>query len=204
MRSLILDPILEAQFLAERKATGADRYDEVWDGIYNAVPKVDDEHQALVTGLSSTLCQSVSWTALGDVRAGTNVTNRTDNWTQNYRCPDVAVFLRNTRAENRDTHWLGGPDLAVEVISRHDRSREKLDFYAKVGTRELLIVDRYPWALELYRLGAGKLELVAVSTPGDPKVLVSQVVPLSWQIVPGKDRPGIAVTHADGKQQWTI
>ena len=198
------DPILTEKLIAERRATGADRYDEVWEGIYVMAPMANDEHQKLVTEIASVLYFSITRLGQGEVRAGVNVTDREDDWTQNLRCSDVAVFLDGAQAENRDTHWFGGPDFAVEIISPHDKSREKLDFYAKVGTRELLLVDRDPWALELYRLEHGKLNLVGRSTTGDPNALASQVVPFTWRLVAGSQRPQIHAAHSDGKQQWTI
>ena len=92
----------------------------------------------------------------------------------------------------------------MEIISPNDRAREKLEFYGKVNTRELLIVDRDPWTSELYRLQDKNLVLVAKSTLDDSAVLSSEVVPLSWQLIPDYKRPQIAVTHADGKQSWKI
>ena len=88
--------------------------------------------------------------------------------------------------------------------SRRARAREKLEFYAKVNTRELLIVDRDPWALELYRLQDKKLVLTAKSTLDDSAVLSSEVVPLSWQLIPGEKRPKIEVTHTDCEQSWNF
>ena len=76
---------------------------------------------------------------------GCNVSDQPERWKRNYRCPDVAVFLPGNPAEDRGTHWYGGPDFAAEVHSRFDRSRKKFGFYAKVGVRELLLVDRHPW-----------------------------------------------------------
>ncbi len=98
---------------------------------------------------------------------------RPSDWTKNYRCPDVLVFLPGNPAEDRGTHWLGGPDFAVEIMSRGDRSRKKLDFYAKVGVRELLLIDRRPWKLELYRRHDDRLELAALLEPGSPQSITS-------------------------------
>jgi Uma2 family endonuclease len=45
-----------------------------------------------------------------------------------------------------------GPDAVVEIHSPGDEAYEKLDFYAKVGVREVWIVDRdtkHPEILEL-------------------------------------------------------
>jgi Uma2 family endonuclease len=52
------------------------------------------------------------------------VTDRHDNWQKNFRCPDVVAFLKGNPAQNRDTHWLGGPDFAIEIVNPYDRARE--------------------------------------------------------------------------------
>jgi Uma2 family endonuclease len=198
------DPRLEQQLKAERQLTGADRFDEVWEGIYMMAPLADDEHQELQAKLTAVFQTVVGWSGLGLVRAGVNVSDRDDDWQFNYRCPDVVVFLPTTSAQNKGSHWLGGPDFAVEILSPDDRSRDKLDFYADVSVRELLLVDRSPWALELYRPGNGRLSLDATSTLNDPQVLRSQLMPLSFKLVPGSPRPSIEVLHSDGKQRWLV
>jgi hypothetical protein len=88
-------------------------------------------------------------------------------------------------------------------VSRGDRSRDKLDFYMKVGTRELFLVDRFPWALELYRLREGALVLVGISTANHPEFLTSEVLPLSFRLVEGDPRPRIEIVHVDGVQRWS-
>jgi Uma2 family endonuclease len=145
----------------------------------------------------------IGWTGLGLVRPGVNVSDQEEDWQQNFRCPDVVVYLSGTTAQNRDTYWLGGPDFLVEVISEYDKSRDKLDFYAKVGSREALFIDRSPWALELYRLVDGQLVLIGKSTPDDPIVLRSELLPLSFRLVAGDPRPRIEIIHSDGVQRWS-
>jgi Uma2 family endonuclease len=68
--------------------------------------------------------------------------------------------LESGQARNCGTHWVGGPDFVVEVVSFEDRTREKIGFYASIGARELLIVDRAPWQLEHYRLVSNSLVLI--------------------------------------------
>ena len=116
----------------------------------------------------------------------------------------MAVFLNDTRATNQGTHWFGGPDFAVEIVSPNDRTREKLDFYASVGTRELLIIDRDPWVLELYRLQNDQLALVDRSTTDNGTPLVSDTVPLTFRLIAGETRPNIDVVHKDGEPRWLI
>jgi Uma2 family endonuclease len=201
---MVLSPNTVKQILRQRQESGACRWDEVWDGEYIVMPEPDNLHQEIVTLLSTFFLLALDMGRLGRVLAGTNVTDQEEDWTHNYREPDVAVFLNGTAARNMRTHWLGGPDFAVEVISPQDWSRKKRDFYAKVGTRELLYVDRDPWALELYRLQEGELVPVSTSTPDRPEAIASAVLPLSFRLVAGEGRPRIEVVHNDGVQRWTI
>ena len=97
----------------------------------------------------------------------------------------------------------GGPDLAVEIVSPGEDPHEKLDFYARINTRELLIVDRNPWSLELYQLHSGQLQLAGRCDAAMPAVLASGVLPLTFQLQPGTGRPRIAVTHTATGQTWT-
>jgi Uma2 family endonuclease len=137
---------------------------------------------------------------LGKVRPGVNVSDRIDDWKYNYRIPDVAVFLNEGTAECYDTFWFGGPDFTTEIVSPDDRSRDKFDFYAKVGTRELLLIDRDPWRLKLHRLTEGEFALVGVSTVADPQLLTSEVIPFSFRLVDGSPRPQIEILHRDGRR----
>ena len=136
--------------------------------------------------------------------AGVNVSDREFYWKENYRCPDVAVRLNETSAVNMETHWFGGPDFAIEVISPKDEARLKLPFYASVGVRELLIVDRFPWKLELYRLEAGELRLGETVEPDDGKDLFSHVLPFTISLYSNQDRPAIAIVHTETGKKWLV
>jgi len=71
-----------------------------------------------------------------------------------------------------------------------------------VGVRELLLIDRDPWGLELYRLHDGRMELVGQSRLEKADVLQSAVLPVAFRLIPGDARPGIEVSHNDGIQKW--
>ena len=53
MTTLIIDPVWEEMVLEERRANGADRFDEVWDGVYIMSPMANNEHQAIGTRLAA-------------------------------------------------------------------------------------------------------------------------------------------------------
>jgi len=146
----------------------------------------------------------LGWRSGAKIRAGINLSDRVEGWRSNYRIPDVVVYLPGNPAQNCGTHWCGGPDFGVEIVSDDDRSLEKLPFYAKVNTRELLIVDRDPWCLNLYRLKDGEMILAGKSSLDDATELVSAVLPLSFRLIRGEDRPAIEVLSSDKTQRWVV
>ena len=204
MALLVTDPWLEERLKTERKDLGADRFDEVWEGVYIMTPFPDDEHQQIVLGLAAVLQELVGWPGLGQVRAGVNLTDRETDWQFNYRVPDVALFLAGGRAENHGTYWRVAADFLAEITSPDDRVREKLPFYSRLGVRELLLVDRPSWTLELYRWQEGELRLAGQSRASAGDVLRSEVVPLQFQLVPADPRPRIEVTASETGRRWSV
>jgi Uma2 family endonuclease len=204
MDLLITDPGISRKIIRQRRLRGIDQKDEVWEGVYVMAPPPNNEHQGFIGKMGTVFTLAIEWTGLGLVLPGVGITDRNEGWTKNFRVPDVSVFLNGTSALNKKSHWYGGPDFAVEIISDHDRSREKFDFYARVGVKELLLVDRDPWALELYRLKDSVLNLVGKSDLADAVILKSQVIPLSFQIAKGEPRPSITILHSDGVQRWSV
>jgi Uma2 family endonuclease len=199
---IILDPHEATKYRAEREAAHPESRDEVWEGVLVVPPMPNNEHQILVSRLTTTFSAVIDWDR-GDVAVpGANVSDRDADWKHNYRDPDVLVYLAENPAKDSGTHWVGGPDILVEIVSPGQDPRQKLDFYAKIGTREVLVVDRYPWALELYRLAAGRLGLVGRADLANPAVLTSGVLPLTFQLRDGTPRPSILVTHTAAGQTW--
>jgi|DewCreStandDraft_4_1066084.scaffolds.fasta_scaffold130870_2 Uma2 family endonuclease len=201
MPVLITDPLYEQKIRAELDNSVEKRRDEVWEGVLVVPPQANNEHQRIVGNFAYAFASVVN-RAVDSVLPGCNVSDRDTDWRFNYRDPDVAVYLATNPAKDSGTHWVGGPDLLVEVVSPGEDPRQKLDFYAKVNTREVLIVDRAPWVLELYQLQAGKLVLVGKSDETNPAVLASVVLPLTFQLQPGNPRPTIVVTHTGSGQTW--
>ncbi len=204
MATLVLDPQLEETLKQQRRAWGADHHDEVWEGTYVMAPLPNDEHQKIISRLTSILEDVVGWPGLGEVRPGVNLAASHDNWEHDYRAPDVVVFLRDTQARNHDTHWCGPADFLVEITSPGDRTRDKLPFYSRLGVRELLIVDRDPWELELLRWQDGSLVLAGRSTAAEGGKLTSETVPLEFELAAAEPRPVIRVAHSQGDRAWEV
>ena len=205
MTALITDRLLEERLIAERQASGADRFDEVWDGVYVMSPMADMEHQRIATQLVSALVQAMQCEPAAEVVGPVNASDREAGWTHNYRVPDAVVILPGCPAKDCDTHLCGGPDFVTEIVSEGDRTYEKFGFYAAVGVREFLIVDREPWQLELYTLDGKDFRLAVRGTFYDQAVVNSQILPLTFRLIPPAKpgRPQIEIVRTtDGHAGW--
>ena len=128
MAVLVLDSHVEQQVLAERIGSDGGQYDEVWDGLYVVTPLPNNDHQAIVGHLGSIFQEVICRTERGQAYPGVNLSDRNEGWEKNYREPDVAVFLRDSRAVDRGTHWQGAADFLVEIISPGERTHDKIPF----------------------------------------------------------------------------
>ena len=202
---LVLDSGVSRQIVRERKESGIDRYDEVWEGVYVMSPLANLTHQELVDDFCNVFRDVVKKPGLGRVQPGANVSDRRANWKRNYRISDVVVVLSGGRAVDCDTHWFGGPDFLVEIESPDDDIEKKLPFYSKVGVRELLIVDRDTRVLRLFRLTDGNLTLVGQSEPGKAVWLATTVLPLAFRWRANRSKLHIEVKRTDGTAgHWVV
>lgn len=202
MTTIIVDTSAEAEYIADRRAKGLDRFDEVWDGVYIMSPLANNEQQKLALRLAAAMDVVVDLELGGLSYCGCNVSDQDQDWKFNYRCPDVAVFLAETAATDRGSHWQGGPDFAIEITSRGDKTWDKLEFYAKVGTQELLVVEREPWEMILVRSAGSALKEVGRATLTNNTVLQSKVVPFNFRLTTKNQRPTIEVQHQVDGRTW--
>ena len=91
-----------------------------------------------------------------------------------------------------------------DVGCEGDKCLEKLSLYGRIATRELLVVHRDPWKLELYRLAEADMELAATSAASSGNVASSKVLDFSFQLVTGTSRPAIEVIHGMSQKQWHL
>ncbi len=193
------------ELILERKRKGADRYDEIWDGVYVMPSMPSLEHQELVHDLGTIFDEVVKRPGLGKVYPGVNVSDRGSDWKQNYRVPDLVVVLKNSRAVSHSTHVQGGPDFLVEIESPGDDSGEKGPFYGRLGVRELLLIHRDKRTLRLWRLEGEELVPVAASSLEGKRRLVSGVLALAFRRNRSGGKPVTEVRRTDGQPGlWTV
>lgn len=204
MAMMINDASIERQLIASREATGADRYDEVWEGTYMMAPMPNTEHQQIVARMVSIFEELVGWPGLGSVMPGVNISDRRENWTHNYRVPDVAVALNDSAVIDCGTHWQGGPDLVVEVVSEDDQTQEKIPWYGNLRVNELLVIDRYPWSIDLFRWQQDEFTKVDHADEKNHLVIVCETVPVSLRLLSGDKRPRIEVVARESQKTWIV
>ena len=204
MAILVLDPHKEARVRSLFPGVDDDRWTEVWEGVTVLSPLANTSHQDIVGGLQFALYDAVQRPGRGRVFPGLNLSDRTPNWVENYRNPDLVVFLSGNAAVDYGTHWVGGPDFVAEIISPGEVPTAKFAFYESVGTREVMVLHRDPWRLELSTLVAGRLVLAGASEPAAPAVVASAALGLTFRLAPGDARPQVAVAHPATGQSWTL
>ncbi|MGD9529714.1 MAG: Uma2 family endonuclease [Pseudonocardia sp.] len=147
--------------LDERRELGLDGRDEMWNDVLYLVPPPGGPHQRLSTRFT------VLAGPLAD-RRGLVPHMETGLFRdeRDYRVPDQ-LYCRPEDASDRGAE---GAELLVEVRSEGDETYRKLEFYAALGVREVLVLHPQPRAVELFRLVDEKY--VQVSPAADGAVLV--------------------------------
>jgi Uma2 family endonuclease len=77
--------------------------------------------------------------------------------------PDVAFVAKSRLHLVKERGMEGGPDVAVEVVSRDSRQRdygEKKQIYQEAGVAEYWIIDPLQRRAEFHRLAEGRYDLV--------------------------------------------
>ncbi len=181
MRAVLLD--VSPAELAHRKAIGADRWDEMWEGVLHMTPAPGNEHQRMLDRLIAFLLPLLERTGRGTLRSGINVFDES-SLEESYRIPDATFVGAGREAILADDGVRGGgPDSVIEIRSPGDESYEKLPFYARLGVREVLILDRDTKRPEVYRLAGSSYVAVAADRDG---WVTAETMRLRFRRAPGR------------------
>ncbi len=162
------------QLIEWRKRTGADMWDEMWEGVLHMPPVPNREHQDFQFLLEMWL-----WTFWAQPR-GNRVHHEINlasvgGWPSNYRTADLLLLTPDRFAIDRNEYFEGPPTVVVEIRSPDDESYETLPFYATLGVPEVWIIDRDSKAPEVYLLAAGGYQRQSPGADGWLKSAATQV-----------------------------
>jgi Uma2 family endonuclease len=144
-------PSVPPDIAAWRKRTGADRWDEMWDGVLHMPPMPNRAQQELEAALETFLRSA--WAPLRQAKVYHQINVAAiGGWPNNYRIPDLVVLLPQRFAIDRNEYFEGAPDVVVEIHSPGAETYEKLPFYAELGVPEVWVIHRDTRVPELYAL----------------------------------------------------
>ena len=163
MRAVMAE--IPPDILAWRKRTGADRWDEMWEGVLHMPPAPNREHQDLEGNLEFYL--RMHWARPRQARVYHQINVAAPGgWPNNYRIPDLVLLTPERFGIDRNEYFEGAPEVVVEIRSPGDESYDKLGFYAELGVPEVWIINRDNRAPELYRLQGDGYERQEVGEAG--------------------------------------
>jgi Uma2 family endonuclease len=110
----------------------------------------------------------------------------------NYRQPDLVVVDPKFSSKRGVDGRL---ELAVEILSPNDESREKFDFYAKAQVQELWIVDPDTREIEVYVLRGDRYFTIAPSRDG---TISAPRFELELRVIDG---PKLRIAWSDGSAE---
>ncbi len=158
-------PQIPQHILEERARTGAERWDEVWEGVLHMPPMPNRDHQELTGALFSWLRSCWALPLGNRVYLPINVASL-GGWPNDYRIPDLVLLTPDRFDIDHNEYFEGAPTVAIEIRSPGDETIEKMPFYAKLGVPELWIIDRDTKVPELYLLREGHYQQQAAGSDG--------------------------------------
>lgn len=156
--------------LDQRRRTGADRWDEIWNGVVHMPPMPNREHQDFEGAMETWLREFWAPVCGGKVYHQINVASPGGWPDKDYRIPDLVLLTPERFHIDKNEYFEGAPTVVVEIRSPHDETYEKFDFYARLGVAEVWVVNRDSREAEIHRLSDAGFTLLA---PGDDGWLIS-------------------------------
>lgn len=144
-------PEVPPDIRAHRQRTGADRWDEMWEGVLHMPPMPNRAHQELEGAIEAWL--RTYWVRPHGNKVYHQINLATpEGWPNDYRIPDLVLLTPDRFDIDKNEYFEGPPTVVVEIRSPGDETTEKIPFYAKLGVPEVWVVDRDTKAPQLYVL----------------------------------------------------
>jgi Uma2 family endonuclease len=150
-------PEVPQHILDQRARTGADMWDEMWEGVLHMPPVPNREHQDVLMSLAIWL--RTHWAlSLGNRVHGPINLASPGGWPNDYRIPDLVLLTPDRFEIDHNEYFEGAPAVVIEIRSPGDETMEKMPFYAKLGVPEMWIIERDTKVPELYVLREGEYQ----------------------------------------------
>jgi Uma2 family endonuclease len=163
MKAVMAD--VPVHILEWRRRTGADQWDEMWEGVLHMAPSPNREHQDFEFGLEAWLRRY--WAEPNGCRVYHQINvSQPGTWANNYRIPDLVLLTPERFDIDCNTYFDGGPDAVIEIHSPGDEAYEKFDFYANLAVREVWVIHRDSRRPEVYKLADGAYQLCEPDSNG--------------------------------------
>lgn len=153
-------PAVDA-LIEERRRTGTDRFDEIWEGTHVVNPPPSFRHST-VAGLILDLLEPGAEALRLVVRREVGIGGPND-----HRIPGVVVA--DTSDLDEAGHYLLTAAIAVEVLSPNERIYKR-PFYLAHGVREVVVVDP--------QTGTVEWSVIAPDGAGYERITASGVLPI--------------------------
>jgi len=178
MRAVIAD--IPKRWLDEHRASEVSQWDEMWNGELHMAAMPNRFHQRLVRQLQNYLDDHWGKATGSEIEQEVNLTTieDEDNWTHNYRIPDLVILDPCRFHIDKIEYMAGAPLVCVEIRSPGDESYDKLEFYAGLGVPEVWIIHRDTKEPEIYKLAEGEYDL---TMPDENGWIGSVAVPVVLQ-----------------------
>ncbi len=152
MKAIIAE--VPEDMLRQRKRTGADRWDEMWEGVLHMTAAPNKRHTRLQVQLHNWLEAEWARPRGNQVDLLVNVAS-VGGWPHDYRIPDIVLLTTDRFSIDHDDYYEGAPTVVVEIRSPGDETWEKMSFYSNLGVPEVWVVDRDTKMPQIFQLAQG-------------------------------------------------
>ena len=150
VKAVIAD--IPSNWLQERRRTGADRWDEIWNGVWHMPPMPNRAYQELEGALETWLRQFWARPRGNKVYHQINLAAPGGWPDKDYRIPDLVLLTPDCFSIDHNEYFEGAPTVVVEIRSPGDETYEKFEFYERLQVPEIWVIDRDSRTPELHTL----------------------------------------------------